>query len=284
MLQTHLVDAVGVYHIPVTAPARIVCLVPSITELLFELGLGEHVVGRTRYCIYPVGQIQAVPSVGGTKKIKHEVLKALNATHVIVNIDENPKTMVEQIATYVPHVIVTHPLEPLDNLSLYRLLGAIFAREAEAEGLCQRFARSLAALRAETRHWPRRKVLYFIWRKPWMTVARDTYISHTLRLVGWETVPATATQRYPVVEINLALLAEADIILFSTEPYHFQPNDLEDFTRTYDCTSDKLLLVDGEMTSWYGSRAILGFDYLRRFADIHGQPYLSVGAGRDHPL
>lgn len=265
MSQSPLSDAVGVRHVPVTAAARIVCLVPSITELLFDLNLGDQIAGRTRYCIHPAERVQAVPSVGGTKKINQALLKELHPTHVIVNIDENPRDLVEQIAGYIPHIIVTHPLQPRDNPALYRLLGGIFRREAEAEVWCQRFEQAFNALRAAAQGWPRRKVLYLIWRKPWMTVSRATYISRTLDLVGWDTLPVAA-ERYPPVEISRALLDEAELILFSSEPYPFKPEHLAAFSRQYHYPPDRLLFIDGEMTSWYGSRAIAGLEYLGRFA------------------
>ncbi len=261
-----LSDAVDVRLVPITSPARIVCLVPSITELLFDLNLGDQIVGRTRYCIHPAERVQAVPGVGGTKKIKQALLKELHPTHVIVNIDENPRDLVEQIAGYVPHVIVTHPLEPCDNPALYRLLGGIFRREAEAEVLCQRFEQVFKALRAAAQGWPRRKVVYLIWRKPWMTVSRATYISRTLDLVGWDTLPAAAEERYPAVEMKQALLDEAELILFSSEPYPFKSEELAAFSRQYNYPPDRLLFIDGEMTSWYGSRVIAGLEYLGRFA------------------
>lgn len=264
-----LIDAIGTRHPPVAAPARIVCLVPSITELLFELGLEDQIVGRTSYCIHPEDKVEAVTTVGGTKKVKQKLLKELNPTHVIVNIDENPKAMVEEIAEYVPHVIVTHPMEPRDNLDLYRLMGGIFHRESQAKALCQRFKQALTALEEETEGWPRRKVIYLIWRKPWMAVARDTYISRTLALVGWDTLPAEAELRYPTLEMTPDLFAETDLILFSTEPYRFKPEDLVDFERQYNCPPQILALIDGEMVSWYGSRAIHGLDYLRRFAGVY---------------
>ncbi len=98
MMSAALTDAIGIQHSLVTEPARIVSLVPSITELLFALGLGEQVVGRTHYCIHPAAAVAALPSVGGTKKIRHSRLRALQPTHVILNMDENPKALAEQLA------------------------------------------------------------------------------------------------------------------------------------------------------------------------------------------
>ncbi len=257
-----LIDALGVHHPVTTQPARIVSLVPSITELLFALELGSQVVGRTHYCIHPAAELANIPSVGGTKKIKQRMLKALKPTHVILNIDENTESMAEHIREYA-QIIVTHPLGPQDNPPLYRLLGGIFNREAQAEALCQQFQQTLTAL--QQNHWPRRQVLYLIWRKPWMTVNRDTYISQTLKLIGFETLPAQSEQRYPTVEINQQLLANTDLVLFSSEPYSFQAQDLAVFAKDYAYPPERLALINGEMTSWYGNRAIAGLEYLRRF-------------------
>ncbi|KAB2928270.1 MAG: ABC transporter substrate-binding protein, partial [Candidatus Contendobacter sp.] len=228
-----LADAFGVQHAPASAHARIVSLVPSITELLFALGLGDQVVGRTHYCIHPAPLVAPLPSVGGTKKIRYARLQALQPTHVIVNIDENPRELAERLMTDGLQVIVTHPLTPEDNVSLYRLIGGIFNRTVEAEALAARFERALAELQQVA--WPRRRVLYLIWRKPWMGVSRDTYIARMLALVGWEMLPVESEARYPELALDKALLDTADLILFSSEPYRFLPEDLETFARDYGC-------------------------------------------------
>ena len=113
---------------------RIVSLVPSITELLVDLGLAGSLVGRTGFCIHPREVVREIPKVGGTKDVKVDRIRELAPTHVVVNVDENRLETVEEIAIFTPSVIVTHPLAPIDNLELYRLLGAIFGREAEAAG------------------------------------------------------------------------------------------------------------------------------------------------------
>ena len=237
---------------------------PSITELLFALGLEQQIVGRTHYCIHPQPAIAAIPSVGGTKKVNQTRLRALQPTHVIVNVDENPRELAERLMADGLEVIVTHPLAPEDNIPLYRLIGGIFNRAAEAENLATQFEQVLAALRQVA--WPRRRVLYLIWREPWMGVSRDTYIARMLALVGWETLPAESEARYPPLEMGRSLLDAADLILFSSEPYRFQPADLDAFAQDYACPLEKLRLIDGEMTSWYGSRAIQGLRYLAQFA------------------
>ena len=260
----NLTDAAGILHQPVTAPARIACLVPSISELLFALELHEQLIARTHFCIHPADQIAQIPSVGGTKKINHAKLKELAPTHVILNIDENTKEMAEKLAEYVPHLIVTHPLAPHDNLELYQLLGSIFNRQTQAHALCEQFTAALEALKPLQA--PPKNVLYLIWRNPWMTISRDTYISRTLALLGWQTIPEKSAARYPTVEFNEQLLSTIDLVLFSSEPYSFTHEDMQQFAHDYAIAEDRLALIDGEMTSWYGSRAIQGMYYLAEFA------------------
>jgi ABC-type Fe3+-hydroxamate transport system substrate-binding protein len=139
-----LVDAIGTRHHAVTAPPRIVSLVPSITELLCDLGLAASLVGRTGFCIHPRALVRGIPKVGGTKTVDVARIRELAPTHLVVNIDENEKPTVDELARLVPHVIVTHPLAPRDNLALYRLLGGIFDRAGEAETLCAEFERAYA--------------------------------------------------------------------------------------------------------------------------------------------
>ena len=127
-------------------------------------------------------------------------LRALQPTHVIVNVDENPRELAERLMADGLQVIVTHPLAPEDNIPLYRLIGGIFNRAAEAETLAAEFEQALAELRQVA--WPRRRVLYLIWREPWMGVSRDTYIARMLALVGWETLPAESEARYPALEMD----------------------------------------------------------------------------------
>jgi len=112
---TNFLDALGCEHARAGPDSRIVCLVPSITELLFELGLGDQVVGRTGFCLHPKAAVKKVPKIGGTKDFDLEKIRALEATHLIVNVDENPRERVEAAADFVPNVIVTHPLGPLDR-------------------------------------------------------------------------------------------------------------------------------------------------------------------------
>src|ERR1700742_695225 len=130
-------DAAGTLHARAGEDARIVCLVPSITELVCDLGLGDRLVGRTGFCIHPWETVRTIPKLGGTKDVKLERIRELRPTHAILNIDENRRELAEDLAEFVPHIVVTHPLGPLDNRDLYRLLGTIFRRQSEAERLCR---------------------------------------------------------------------------------------------------------------------------------------------------
>lgn len=263
-----LIDAAGQVHQVWDGEPRIVSLVPSITELVCALGLTQHLVGRTGFCIHPKAELRAVPKVGGTKDVDLNKVHELKPTHVIVNIDENTKEMAAALSAFVPHLIVTHPLGPLDNVPLYRLLGGIFRREAEAERLAALFEATYTRVSSAGRDPERRSVLYLIWKKPWMTVSRDTYISRTLALFGLDTVPANSTVRYPELELEAAA-KDAQLVLLSTEPYRFGAKDVATLRAIPGFDNKVIELVDGEMTSWYGPRAITGLDYLlalrRRF-------------------
>lgn len=257
------VDAVGTAHQRATPSARIASLVPSITELVCDLGLTAQLVARTGFCIHPHAAVARIPKVGGTKDVDLARLREQAPTHVIVNIDENRKPVVDEIAQFVPHVIVTHPNAPEDNLALYQLIGGIFDRAAVAEKLGMALKSALGAALEATTTLPRERVLYLIWKDPWMTVARDTYVSRTLAAVGWDTVPTESTARYPVIDLIIAARA-ADAVLLSSEPYMFRAQHaaaLQAELAAHGCVKP-VRLIDGEMTSWYGSRAIAGLGYL----------------------
>lgn len=231
---------------------------PSLTELVCALGLAGQLVGRTGFCVHPRDAVRRIPKVGGTKDVNLAKVRALVPTHVVLNVDENRKETADELATFVPNLVITHPLGPLDNLALYRQFGHTFGREREAEALCARFQAAYdeaCALRL-----PERRVLYLVWKDPWMTVSRDTYISRTLALYGLHTVPEEAKQRYPKLD-DLGSVG-ADLVLLSSEPFRFRERHLAEVTGL---AGKPAALVDGEMTSWYGPRAIAGLAYMRTF-------------------
>lgn len=260
-----LADAQGTRHAPAGPQVRIACLVPSITELICALGLAPRLVARTGFCIHPKAVVAEIPKVGGTKEVDMDRLRTLAPTHVVLNMDENTQAIAQAVATFVPHVIVTHPNAPEDNLALYRLIGGIFGREQAAEKLCHELDAALQAARAAAVQWAEERVLYLIWKDPWMGVAPNTYISRTLATVGWRTVPAggelaaVGAARYPQVDLA-ACAREADLVLLSTEPYMFRDRHVAQLRQQL--PGKRVELIDGEMTSWYGPRAIEGLEYL----------------------
>ncbi|MEO6407502.1 MAG: helical backbone metal receptor [Burkholderiaceae bacterium] len=265
-------------HPPPEAGApRIASLVPSVTELVAFLGLASRLVARTGYCIHPSEALRGVPKVGGTKTVNLAKLRHLAPTHVIVNIDENRLETVAAIRAWPdpPTIVVTHPVDPQDNLDLVRQMVAEFGeRGGVAERACalsEALRIELARTRPEAR--PPRRVLYLIWREPWMTVARDTYISRMLSRVAWHTQPevrggAYGAPRYPALDGREPWLGEVDEVLLSSEPYAFGPQHL-DAARAL-CPNARVRCVDGERLSWYGPRAVAGLRYLRELADADG--------------
>ncbi|MBC7859334.1 MAG: ABC transporter substrate-binding protein [Burkholderiaceae bacterium] len=241
--------------------ARIVSLVPSLTELLCELGCSAQIVGRTGFCIHPADVVAAIPKIGGTKDVNLEKIRRLAPTHLVVNIDENEKPVVDALAQFIPNVIVTHPLAPRDNLALARLMGGVFCAGQKAEAWCREFEAEYARLRAAPKG-PPRSMLYCIWKDPWMSVSRDTYIANMLAEIGW-TVPQLGAARYPAFDWSPALLEGIDGVLLSSEPFRFTEQHVDALERQI---GKPVRLVDGEMMSWYGSRATAGLRYLRQLA------------------
>lgn len=261
-----LSDALGTIHQPCTAEPRIVCLVPSITELLCELGLAKYLVGRTGFCVHPKEVVRDIAKIGGTKDVNIEKIRRLAPSHLIVNIDENEKPTADALARFIPHVIVTHPVVPRDNLALYQLLGGIFDVSEKARDLCRQFESAYDRLEPArlSPEQPVQQVVYCIWQDPWMTVGPDTYISAMLRLIGWKTwSPPNSIVRYPGFQWSSAMAYPIDRVLLSTEPYRFTENHVDALEKQLGLP---VQLVDGEMLSWYGSRAIAGLQYLAQLA------------------
>ncbi len=264
---------------PPAHPPRIASLVPSLTELLVAIGLADHLVARTGYCIHPAERLRHVPKVGGTKQVNLAKLRRLAPTHVLVNVDENRLETVDALRAWgagaAPHIIVTHPLAPQDNLALVRQLAAVFGAiggvAEKADALSRALERELALTQPGAH--PALRVLYLIWREPWMTVARDTYLSRMLASVNWLTQPdtlggASGAARYPVVQGSEPWLADVQKVLLSSEPYAFDASHAEAARAL--CPNADVMCVDGELLSWYGARAVPGLRYLRNLAPRHG--------------
>jgi hypothetical protein len=245
--------------------------VPSATQTLVALGLAPCLVARTGFCIHPAEAVAGVPKVGGTKDVNLAKLRQLAPTHVVVNVDENRRETAEALREFVPEVIVTHPKRPQDNLALFEQLRAAFADQPgvneRAAALSAEFNAALARCRAAT---PRaQRVLYLIWREPWMTVARDTYISTLLAESHWLTWPDAhggdhGAGRYPAVVGDEPWLRRIERVLLSSEPYRFTAAHIAEAQAL--CPQARVQLVDGELLSWWGARGAAGLDYLRELA------------------
>jgi ABC-type Fe3+-hydroxamate transport system substrate-binding protein len=259
-------------------PPRIASLVPSVTELVVALGLGPCLVARTGFCIHPREALSGVPKVGGTKDVDLVRLRELAPTHVILNIDENRAETAAAISAWgpaAPELVITHPKAPEDNLALVDQLAAAFVARPGVAARAAALKRALAAELAHTRPdgRPARRVLYLIWRDPWMSVARDTYLSRMLARVHWQTLPDQAggdrgAARYPRLTGHEAWLAEVDLVLLSSEPYRFTEVHVAEVQRL--APQARVQLVDGELLSWYGPRAVPGLAYLRGLAEACG--------------
>ena len=260
-----LVDALGREHHPFDGAPRIVSLVPSLTELICDLGLADCLVGRTGFCVHPRETLRRIPKIGGTKDVKIAAVRALAPTHLIADIDENRREQVEEMMAFVPQVVVVHPRTVNDNLGLYALLGGIFRRGASADFLRAEFHAAHAALAAVTNHRPREAVLYPIWRDPWMTVSRDTYIASMLAAAGWDTLPTESAARFPQFTWDAHWIGGIERVLLPSEPYAFSAADASEAASLSGKPAQR---IDGEMVSWYGSRAIAGLRYLAALRDF----------------
>ena len=262
-------DAVGTRH-AVAPGARIVSLVPSITEMLCDFGLAPQLVGRTGFCIHPRALVASIAKVGGTKDVNLDKIRQLAPSHVIVNIDENTKPVADALATFVPHVVVTHPCAPRDNLALAHLLGGIFDVADTTATWCAQFEQEYVSLQAAAHGNPRsHTLLYCIWKDPWMTVSADTYIARMMAEIGWQVPLFDNPARYPAFTWTPELLARIDGVLLSSEPYRFTQAHVDELSQQI---GKPVALIDGEMMSWYGTRALAGLRYLQQVKDGIWQP------------
>lgn len=242
-------------------PQRIVSLCPSQTETLVTLGVGDRLVGRTRYCIHPAAQVSRITEVGGTKQLRIDSLRALAPDLVIAEKEENRREDVEALAADVP-VYVTDVREFDSALCMIRTLGRICDVADPAEKLADKI----------TRRWQRLKplpepirVAYLIWRKPWMVAGGDSYINDVLSRCGFRNVFAQHAGRYPQTTLEEIATLTPEVVLLSSEPYPFAGEHRQEFASRL--PESKVLVVDGEAFSWYGARMIEAADSLQALID-----------------
>ncbi len=227
---------------------KIVSLVPSITETLFDFGLSEYeVVGRTKFCIHPLEKIKKVPIIGGTKNLHIEKILALKPDLIIANKEENEKAQVEELSKFC-RVWVTEISTLNDNENFLWELGMVLKKRALAE----KFNKDISAIfQNMSNDKTPKKVAYLIWQNPMMSVGGDTFINDILAEIGFENILKDKT-RYP--EISIEEIATADFLFLSSEPYPFAEKNLQEFQKQLPNT--KVVLVDGEAFSWYGTHLL----------------------------
>jgi len=226
---------------------RIISIVPSQTELLFDLGLESEVAGITKFCVHPPDWFKNKTRVGGTKTLNIEKIRQLNPDLILANKEENEKEQIELLAKDFP-VWVSDIATLEQALEMIVKVGSLVEKEPQADLLKQTIARSFQQIQ-KPQIAPR--VVYLIWYKPWMAAGGDTFIGDMIRQMGWRNV-LEDHPRYPVVSIEELATLAPDILLLSSEPFPFRPKHAAELLLALPKASVKM--VDGELFSWYGSR------------------------------
>lgn len=242
-------------------PERIISLVPSQTELLYDLGLGDRIAGQTIFCIHPENRFKSAAKVGGTKKLNLAKIRSLRPDLIIGNKEENEQSQIEQLEKEYP-VWMSDIFNLQDALQMIEMIGEITGTGDKARILTNKINSRFNAIKTGEKF----SALYFIWREPWMVAGKNTFINEMLSCAGFENALADPVARYP--EMNEAEIAAADpdVILLSSEPYPFKEKHIMELNMI--CPGVPVHLVDGEMFSWYGSRLLHSADY---FGQLHGR-------------
>lgn len=230
-------------------PQRIISLVPSQTELLADLHLDSRVVGITRFCERPMEWFYHKARIGGTKDIDLERINALKPDLIIGNFEENTREAVHALEHLYP-VWISDVKDFPDALKMIREIGNLTARQDTAKHLAENIERAFKELPI---HKSRPRVLYLIWKDPFMAVARNTFIHSMLEMAGFENALNEKYERYPALTEEEISSLQPDFIFLSTEPYPFKMEHAEDFTEKFQIRTQ---LVDGVSFSWFGSRLL----------------------------
>jgi ABC-type Fe3+-hydroxamate transport system substrate-binding protein len=230
-----------------SGPMRIICAVPSLTELLFDLGVQEEVVGITKFCVHPAEEVAEIEKIGGTKNLNISKIKELVPTLIIANKEENIKEQIEELMLDFT-VLVTdiHTLE--DALQAIHIIGNAVNKSYVADYLIVKIKQEILQIAPSQKQ----NALYLIWRKPYMCAGADTYITEMMQLAGF--INIMITNRYPVITIEEMIALQPQIILLSSEPFPFAQKHIDELQPHLPNT--KIIVVDGEMFSWYGSRML----------------------------
>ena len=244
-------------------PKRIISLVPSQTEFLFDIGLEDEIAGVTRFCIHPADKVASKTKIGGTKKFNIEKIKSLKPDLIIGNKEENYKEGIAELSADFP-VWMSDIFTLPENYAMMRELGRITDRPKRADDLVANMQERFSALENAIVKWNgERSCAYFIWRKPFMVAANNTFINYMLGVFGFKNVFGDMG-RYPEINPEVLKIYNPDYIFLSSEPYSFSEKHFDEFQAF--APNAKVLLVDGEMFSWYGSRLKLAPAY---YLELH---------------
>lgn len=240
-------------------PQRIISLVPSQTELLYDLGLGDRVVGITKFCIHPDEWFRSKPRVGGTKTVHFDKIEALQPDLIIANKEENTEAEIKALMKRYP-VWVSDIRNLTDSLQMIHDLGELTAASAKAETIAREIGIGFHQLEMP-KAVQGKKVAYFIWNDPMMAAGSNTFIDDMLKRCGMQNV-FDESLRYPETSAEKLQSLDPDFILLSSEPFPFGEKHLDAFATI--CPRAHILLVDGELFSWYGSRLLKSPDYFMK--------------------
>lgn len=243
-------------------PKRIISLVPSQTELLYDLGLRDEVVGITKFCIHPNEWFRTKTRVGGTKKVDLEKIKQLNPDLIIGNKEENDKEQIEELMKLYP-VWMSDIYTLKDALNMITQVGDLVGKQKEATLLKRKIESGFLSISELASSTPPLKTAYFIWRKPYMVAGNNTFINDILARCGFYNVFTDGDfTRYPELDSKQIADVHPEVILLSSEPYPFKEKHLQEFQVL--CPNAKIMIVDGEVFSWYGSRLLHAPPYLKK--------------------
>lgn len=228
-------------------PKRIISLVPSQSEFLWDLGVKRELAGITKFCIHPDEMFRSVERVGGTKSLNLEKIRLLNPDLIIGNKEENDRTQIEELQKEYP-VWMSDIYTLADSVNMMNAIGTLVGRKAEAEKITVAVEKAISTV-ADT--FNKERVLYFIWKNPYMVAAQDTFIDDLLSVIGLKNC-ASYTKRYPEISLERIKELKPDFCFLSTEPYPFKDKDVRELEEAL--PGVKIMLVDGELFSWYGSR------------------------------
>jgi len=233
------------YNFP---PKKIISLVPSQTELLYDLGLANEIIGITRFCIHPKNRFKEKTKIGGTKNFDFDKIRALKPDLIIGNKEENYKEGIEELAKEFP-VWISEIYTFEDNLKMISDIGNLCNKKQESDKICEDILKEFSKIKIPT---IKKTVAYIIWQNPIMSINNNTFINNILEKSGYENIFRSKKERYPEISEEELKIVKPDFIFLSSEPYPFKERNRKEYQNKF--PESKIILVDGEMFSWYGSR------------------------------